>query len=425
MLYCSRLIFSMFFLFLACFFYSSISYSELYLLGIGFIVFQTKSNNINNMVMTLFLGLYFFIGLLNISTLRGSIDNETLFVVIFYLFFILLPTWFVSVSVKSYEPKDYFLNSFGYFFIICHILSAYLALTYVYLSIGNVFINQELRFYMPVWSGYVIRSVLVIPIVISIIQNEKGTYYIGSRNISILCYTPCFLIGSRGTLITFLLTHVLCLYLCNKSLVHNKFSKVYNLTKTKMTMISMVVLFVIVSGFYLRRINSDIFASPEELVSYYFDYDSFWIYIIMPFYFAFRETIGITNAIIMNGITNPLPIPLYFSDLFTLLPGDYKAAGQLLGDTIGRVGDGGLTPGIIGGLYIDFSYFGVLLVLCISLPLSLLYKYSYVNKKSAALFSLIMFQFIHLIHRGFLKPEYITFLILCCFYLKFVNVRKA
>ncbi|MFV8450446.1 oligosaccharide repeat unit polymerase, partial [Vibrio campbellii] len=236
-------------------------------------------------------------------------------------------------------------------------------------------------FYIPVWSGYVIRSILVIPLIMSICNSNSGKCYLGGRNIALLCYLPCLLIGARGTLITFLLTHVLCLYMCNQNSINEKVELVYRLSKTKIFFVFLSVVFVIISGFYLRRYNSDIFASPEELVSFYFDYDSFWIYLIMPFYFAFRETIGITNTIIINGLTNPLPIPLYFADLFTLLPGDYKAAGQTLGDIVGRVGDGGLTPGVIGGLYIDFSYFGVILVLLISSSLAILSRLSYSNKK--------------------------------------------
>lgn len=425
MTYYTRLIFSVFLLVLACAFYKNVSYIELYLLCLGFILFQLRRNNVYNVIMTLFLVVYFFIGLLNISTLRGNIENETLLVIIFYIFFILFPTWFLSVSKKSYDLKNYFLNSHGYLFIVCHIIFAYFTLLYVYASVGNIFLNQELRFYMPVWSGYVIRSILVIPIVLTIIDNKISKQYIGVKYISILCYIPCFLIGSRGTLITFVLTQFLCIYLCNNNLKKYYISKLYDFSKLKILLIGLIVFLVVVSGFYLRRYNSDTFASPEELVSYYFDYEAFWIYIIMPFYFAFRETIGITNTIIINDLKNSLSVPLFFADLFTLLPGNYHAAGQLLGDKIGRVGDGGLTPGIIGGLYIDFSYIGVLFVLLISFPLALLYHRSHVSKKSAVLFSIILFQFIHLIHRGFLKPEYITFIICAGFYLFFINIKKV
>ena len=365
---------------------NTLSYPYLYSLALVFVVLQMRFKNLNNIIISLFILFYFFVGLLNISTLRGNIESETLSIIMLYIFFILFPSWFYLRPNFSSKNLNLSINSHGYLFLLIHISIAYITLIYVYVSFGNVFLNQELRFYIPVWSGYVIRSILDIPLIMSICNSNNGKCYLGGRNISLLCYLPCLLIGARGTLITFLLTHLLCLYMSNQNSINGKIELVYRLSKTKIFFVFLSVVFVIISGFYLRRYNSDIFASPEELVSFYFDYDSFWIYLIMPFYFAFRETIGITNTIIINGLTNPLPIPLYFADLFTLLPGDYTAAGQTLGDIVGRVGDGGLTPGVIGGLYIDFSYFGVIWVLLISSSLAILYRLSYSNKKFVGLF---------------------------------------
>merc|ERR1712115_477013 len=81
---------------------------------------------------------------------------------------------------------------------------------------------------------------------------------------------------------------------------------------------------------------------------------------ILPIYFNLRETVGITNTIIKDNLRNDGIIPMFFLEIFTILPGKQDSPGILLGELIGKVGDAGLTPGMIGGLYLDLGFWAVI-----------------------------------------------------------------
>ncbi|MCY1535922.1 hypothetical protein D9M68_713490 [compost metagenome] len=142
----------------------------------------------------------------------------------------------------------------------------------------------------------------------------------------------------------------------------------------------------------------------------------------MPFYLAFRETVGLSARII--NTPNISDNSLFFSDFYTLLPGSYEAAGKLFGDIIGRVGDGGLTPGIVGALYIDYGIYGISAMIGLSLASAHLYRSAKSNPILIPTYSVFILQLIHLFHRGFPKPEYITFLLIILFYTLFLKRAK-
>lgn len=76
----------------------------------------------------------------------------------------------------------------------------------------------------------------------------------------------------------------------------------------------------------------------------------------MPLHIVFRETVGLSNRIITKGQrTSPNSPPLFLADLYTLFPCDERAAGEGLGQLFGTVQSGGLTPGHLGGTYINYG----------------------------------------------------------------------
>ncbi|GMM85639.1 hypothetical protein MTsN2n4_28670 [Pseudoalteromonas sp. MTN2-4] len=411
-------IFSIFILF-------ELTYTGVYALFLLLCITLLSRSNHNSNVFSIFCFVYFGIGLLNISTLRGTVSLESIQIIFIYLSSLLLPLVFFHRKKIDSLSHELHISVYGYFFLVIHIILAYLVLIFIYVKIGNVFFNQSLRLNVPVWAGYVVRSILIIPLVITVLSNSKYPLFKNKKIIYLLCYCPCILIGARGTAITFLLSQLLLFILLQEGFkssiqLHTDDFK-RKLRKRNVIGLGLFIFTIVVSGFYLRRTGGSIYASPQELIDLYFSVDSIWLYLIMPFYFAFRETVGITNTIIVNSITNVELIPLFVADIFTVLPGDYKAAGQSLGDLVGRVGSGGLTPGIIGGLYIDFGMSGVFFVSIISFFLGYSFYKSGGSKRYCVIYSIFIFQYIHLIHRGFLKPEYLTFIIIATFYLLFLS----
>ena len=134
---------------------------------------------------------------------------------------------------------------------------------------------------------------------------------------------------------------------------------------------------------------------------------------ILPLYLNLRETVGIANQIIIEDLKVGNVIPMFFLELFTILPGKQMSPGITLGNLIGKSGDAGLTPGIIGGAYLDIGYLTVFVPVLLILFITYFYKKSFIDDNFKVIYVLSLIQFFHVYHRGFLKLEYfMSFLII-------------
>lgn len=302
-------------------------------------------------------------------------------------------------------------------FIFGHLAISYAALMLVLITTGNIFLNQDLRFNIPAWLGYVIRSPLpLIPILYFLPYSQRRKF-----GLFALISLPSIFIGARGTAVSFIASYALLVImgLINRrnretikksALKSKKFLKIFGF--------SFLAFFItIASGFYIRRYNSQTWSSAGDIAQEYFQSDSILVFIILPFYLAFKETTGLANQIINNNLQ--LATNIFFSDFYTLLPGTHDAAGKIFGDEIGRIGGGGLTPGIVGGLFLDYQYYGVIGMIILAILLTKSYAVTVKHPKYAAVYAILLFQFIHLFHRGFPKPEYVTFIAIALFYTAF------
>ena len=161
--------------------------------------------------------------------------------------------------------------------------------------------------------------------------------------------------------------------------------------------------------------GSKLYVSSAELVKQYFDLSipPIFIYMILPLYLNLRETVGIADKIITQNLEAGNTIPMFFLELFTILPGKQMSPGKTLGNLIGKSGDAGLTPGIIGGVYLDFGLLTVLVPAFLIFLITYLYRRSFIDDNFKVIYVLSLIQFFHVYHRGFLKLEYfISFLII-------------
>jgi hypothetical protein len=389
----------------------STSYSAFYYgLLISIIIWILNSNGISRLLSLLF-GIYIALGLWDISNYRGEFTLDlvlntwilVLVVSFFALFFLneKINIWKLIVVNQNFEKIIRF-----------HLLFSYLILLVIIFKYGMIFLNQDLRFKVPASLGYLARSASVIPLVIALISMppKRKVYYV------ILSLIPTIFLGARGTAVTVLVSY-LYIYI-------NQSGYRIKILHFKTIFILTIIITIIYSGFYLRRVDGSGWASPHDLIEKYMKVDGIIAYAIMPLHLGFRETFGIANNIMVKGLNNSSSISLLWLDFLTVLPGEQISSGKALGDIVGRSGGGGLTPSIIGSFYLDFGvtwYRWFILLVC-----SLFYYIRRKLKESVdfAIVTLIAFQFFHLFHRGYPKIEYLFFFTILTIYIKFLNRYK-
>lgn len=375
------------------------------------------SKDLNIKIIISFLFLYFFIPFLNISSYRGTIEFDTLIIYCSSNILVLISLFLFSkkrikTSSLVYIDKSPYL----YVFTLIHISIAYILLAYTYFKYGNVFSVQETRFIISPAVGYIIKSTIYIPLIFILLKTPKNFFYY--LIFIFLPLIPAFLIGSRGTVIMIIIGVFLLLLLMNleKEVFSNRINKSYfNIKGKHLFLGSMFSVFVLYSIFYVRRAASKVYISSAELINRYFDVNisPILVYLILPLYLNLRETVGITNQIIQKDLNNTNFVPMFFLELFTVLPGKQESPGIILGNMIGKVGDAGLTPGVLGGLYLDIGFFCVLFPMFFVMIICYFYKKSQSNDIFKIVYVLSLVQFFHLYHRGFLKLEYfMSFLII-------------
>ena len=397
------------------------SYFSIYLAMFIFLYSSFKVGSFFSKTLSLFLIFYLGIALLDISNYRGEIFIATLKAYAFMalgIFTLLRIMDFFLLKQKSIRYS--YLNGFTgkqRFIVMIHLSIVYVALIFVYLTKGNVLLHQDLRFGISPAVGYIIKSSIYIPLVYWAARKEK------KRN-DILIYVfaplaPSLLIGSRGTVLMIIMGILLMQYIQSRN-----FPEINNESKVEFkksliagsTVISLIFLY---GTYYIRRLSlTSNFLTPSEALNEYFYSDSWVGYIVMPLHLAFKETFGLTNRIIIDNIDNVYTsFPLFIADLVTILPGKQIGAGEAMAEAFGAVAAGGLTPGIVGGLYIDFGLAFIAVIICLVSIIRLIEEKSHSSDKWLIIFALSFVQFLHLFHRGFVKPEYIFAYIITIFYI--------
>ena len=174
-------------------------------------------------------------------------------------------------------------------------------------------------------------------------------------------------------------------------------------------LVGMVI--AIYSGFYIRRDGKELVGVSELIDIYEFKDNGYIMLALLPVYMNLREGPGITNRIIEERLTNSyIDYPFFVAELVTILPGHQEAPGIVLSNQVYNASGNdvkyGLTPGIIGGLFIDFEYNLFFVIFFIALLLVGLYNRMFKSATYQIVFCISVVQFFHLYHRGFLKIEY-------------------
>ena len=383
------------------------------------------SEDINTKLLSIFFFAYYFIPLPNISSYRGTITFETLVLYTIMLLLATLPTFYKrNYSRKNKVEKKLLVNSLFEKAVTLHLLIVYLLLLYVLFKHGNIIVHQESRFALNPYIVYLIKSSIYIPLFYPfIVQNKKSNH--GYVKYGILPLFPALFIGSRGVVVLILIAVGLIFIMRDYDTGKEykvKNNIVWDKNKKLISIIASFILIIIHVFYYSRRIFSEKLLSNMEVVNKYFNSDSPAFLIVLPLYTSFRETVGIANIIISKGIENEIvQYPLFISELITVLPGHQPSPGKIIGNIIGRKLGGGLTPNILGGLYVDFGVYSVFACMLIVIFIKYLYEISKYNAVYKILYAITIAQFFHLFHRGFLKPEYFVAYIIVYLYVYIIN----
>lgn len=388
-------------------------------------------NNLNIKIFSGFFFLYYFIPLPNISTYRGTIVYETLMLYTLMILIGLLPIIFKGYSkinlkktITKIEFNTLFKNA-----VTTHLLLVYLLLLIIYIKFGNVVLNQELRFKIPTVLGYLIKSTIYIPLFVTfIINTERRTFKSVFPKYIFLPLLPAILIGSRGTVILVIISLALLIIITNTlpgERYNLKTSIVWKRKKKLIYKLATLSIFIIYFFYYIRRFFSDKLLSNMGVIEKFFSSNNPIYLLILPIYASFRETIGLANVLVKNHYQNSITqYPLFFQELTTVLPGEQMAPGKVIGQIVGSSLDAGLTPGILGGLYLDYKNYSIFGCLVFTLIINRLYNKSMYNEYSKILYVITLTQFFHLFHRGFLKPEYIMAYAIIFFYFVILKTGK-
>jgi len=389
-----------------------------------------RYSDLNIKVIAGFFFIYYFIPLPNISTYRGTIVYETLVLYTLMILIGLLPILFtikINKEQKQKQKQKIILGPRFNSVVSIHLTFVYLLLLYVYVKYGFVIINQEQRFKINPIIGYLIKSSIYIPLFSQfVIRGDLKPFTI--IKFIILPLLPAIMIGSRGTVILILIS-VSILFFVTKIPLGNSFklksSSVWRKQKKTIKRVLITIVVILHVFYYSRRIFSKKLLSNMEVIQTFFHSNSKLYLLILPLYSSFRETIGIANVLIRNEYKNVVTeYPLFFAELFTILPGKQPAPGQIIGDFIGRNLSGGLTPNLLGGLYPDFGIYSVFGCIVFVIIIKYLYTLSIYNEFYKILYVITLTQFFHLFHRGFLKPEYFIAYIILFIYFSFTKYQN-
>lgn len=390
------------------------NYEAIYISFCSYLIaFFATTRRLNAKVCSAFFIAYFVIPFPNISDYRGTISATTLLIYAASQFAVLhmLEKFERSAPISIRVPALSETSATRALFL-AHLAVIYATVAYVYATTGPIIIRQDLRFSISPTIEYVIKSGLALPLVW--IFSEK--FRVSGRSLLekvLLPILPSILIGSRGTFVMILLAIAVALYMFSRfgpsSYLHS-FRKIYREFRVYRVGLALLAVAALYSGFYIRRDGHELITAKDLIIQHSFSTPAAVSYAVLPIYIGLREGPGITNRIIEEGVRNPTDTALFFSELLTPLPGHQVAPGIVLARDVyhaeGADEKYSLTPGIIGGLYIDFGVWGLAALVALSLGLVGMYNRGLTDLKWRAFYCLTVVQFFHLYHRGFLKVEY-------------------
>ncbi|UNK49666.1 hypothetical protein MNR01_01085 [Lysobacter sp. S4-A87] len=358
----------------------------------------------------LLVGVYVALGVLPFSNYRGTLATATISEYVLMSCAVLCSIGIadfmfdrggrsnIEYSALSWGTKHVYVFAF-----ICTI--SWLFLVKVYGQHGILLFNQFGRFDVGSYDAYLVKAASYLPLYF--VASRRFRYKLRDFLLYILMpLLPTLLIGSRGGVLMVLLG--VCCVVYVRISVHGRPGDASRLRRVLVGLIPLGYA-VVALGFFLRRGSDGVYMTPSELHAAYFNTPILVSYLVMPIHLGLRETVGLTNFILERGVVNDVvTYPLFVADFYTLQAGEQISAGRALASVVGSVADGGLTPGLLGALRLDFGLsLSLIVVMLLSFSVAATARLAESRGLWTMLWALTLIQFVQLFHRGFAKPEYL------------------
>lgn len=407
--------------------YTFIYFGIVSMLLLAVMSLSLKMNQLFLLALAVFLG----IGLLNISSYRNYISVDTIRIYSVAVGCLVFPLVLLKRKMRDNMPQ-FHSTPLLRMVVVGHLSICWVFLLYVYATKGVVVIQQDLRFGIPTAIGYAIRSCQFIPVYLLCLQRSDPLrkHIIAFTFLSVL---PTILIASRST--AFLVFFSLFIYLQSAGTFNSHLERYSNKIKDKgyfgsflaYGLIVFVAFVLIAGGFYLRRAGTDELMGGIIFVRTFMADYPLWVSVpLAPFHQGFNEAAALTSRIVDNGYYNSFTsTPLLFADFDNLFGRSSISAAQYFGAFVGKAQAAGLTPGLVGGVLLDYSSIYPLIFLIFGVLLAVSSFYASISLRGAVFHSILLGQFLHLFLRGFIKPEYITILLIAIFYISFMRAEQS
>ena len=374
---------------------------------------------------------YYLIGSLNISTYRREVDVGMLFPVVYlgllgFLGGVLLAK-IIPISRKVVRPSKNLYLPGVWNAIIPFYLVGLLSIVLILLKNGIPLLGGVTR------SGILLRAtvsptlesfarLIWISAAIYVITVYSQTHRFDKKSKLLMIVTPLLLLplGYRGYIVIFAVVVLFALF---------------HVRRPTLPCIFSILGLIAIASYLIWIVRYSVEGSLEISTMarfYHFPIDNSFLFYL---YGIMREDISLTGEI-LSSVTHGsfLGGRLFVADLLTILPGKQQSGVGMMAQMLHGSGVAGLTVSIVGGLYFDFGTTGVaigLLVigfLCMASYRRMLHSRSVT---SMVLYSIIMTESLHYLHRGVFSVNYIwdVLVALCiCKVIEFKrmpNVEKA
>lgn len=288
------------------------------------------------------IGSILLIGGLNISTYRGDIYADTFGYILRCILMVSFGAALVAMVRPRNGPRSIIVAEMPLYMLIAASAPALLGIGWIIFAVGVPLLSPEVRFLAPpkaVFLSQIMIAVAVLAAYRYVVRRRLDTMdYVVLPVIALLLLIP----GYRNYIVVALLVSVIGL------------NRLGLLTMRLPVLASMMAgifgFLTIVSQF--RRATSGNLLSASDLASVY--HVQYLPGPLVQLHVAFRESLGITQILLTryphwNGPS------IFFADFMTLLPGKSESGGIMVADLLGSVLRGGLTPGLVGVLTIEYS----------------------------------------------------------------------
>lgn len=373
--------------------------------------FITKRSYANPVFLISFLGgFYYLSGGLNISTYRGEVTENTMFLSFIFLFLIVLGGSAAQLGRTKVQHYSYLVERD---FIVLAFIPGTIGLLLMAPS-GFPLFNPN-AFTNVSGKAYFLAEFLVVPFLLLF----SNAVFHDFRRVDLLMLSGALFLlslsGYRGWPMIAIMISVIC------------YMDIHREKAFRYAFMSSLALFLILSGLsYFRRINNFDLIPAEDLLSSV-GAESLGIFVGLM-HLAFRESIAIGQVLI--DYSDALSVykyeSLFFSDLLTMLPGKTYESGGVIVASMFAVDRGvGLTPGALGALIFDFGIFiSMFFAFCLGFFLGRVYLKSVGDNGNLwlLLYLLLTIYILHYMHRGIPKPGYFFIPMFLYLIIKFKNI---